>query len=334
MADSLTGAVQNSSTLDSSTKNILTSVVNNIDTSQTPVSVTTAGGTTVVQGNTSDGQTIGAVVPTAESVVVPVNNGNFVADVTLPGETGLGLQGLAETTNSSGAQTYFNQLINSALPQGTDPAANEQRSALQNAVNLVTDGLGDGQNLVVRVLSFIDNNGSNANSGQLVVNGGNTASGLNNVVAVNTSGLSNDQTVVLENIPRAVIVGAGSVQLSGTANGVVVGDNNNQSIVGGAGNDTLVGGGGNDTLVGGNGNNTFAFNSGGHYTVTDFNPSKDKLTFMISGVSNIDQLGSLVTSQTTNGNSTTYNFGPNNSLTIDVVGSTPFDVNGNVIFSS
>ncbi|MGZ5014424.1 MAG: hypothetical protein ACXV8U_01445 [Methylobacter sp.] len=323
MADSLVGAVQDSS-LGQSTKDILTTVLTNIDTTNTPTSVTSVGGTTLVQGNAADGQFVSALVPSTSSVNGTVNSGNFVADVTLPAGTGLLLQGLADTTNASGAGTYFNTLINSALPStSTDSTVIDQRTSLQNAVSIVTNGSGDGQNVTVRLVNVVDNT-SHSGTGEVVINGQGSGStpGLTNIVAVNTTGLSSNQTLVLENIPRSVIVGSGSVELRGNTGGLVVGDNSNQRIVGGAGADTLVGGGGSDTLVGGSGgNNLFGFNSAGHYTVTDFTPGSDRLAFSIPGVTNINQLASLITSVDTSGGSTTYNFGPTASITLTGVSS-------------
>ncbi|WP_333873178.1 hypothetical protein [Methylobacter sp.] len=318
MADSQTGAIQDSSTLGQSTKDILTTVLSNIDTSNTSASVTNVGGTTLVQGNAADGQFVSALVPSTSLVIGTVNSGNFVADVSLPAGTGLILQGLADTTNASGAGTYFNSLINSALPStSTDSTVNDQRNSLQNAATIVTNGAGDGQSVTVRLVNIVDNTG-NSGSGEVVINGQGSGStpGLTNIVAVNTTGLSSNQTLVLENIPRSVIVGSGSVELRGDTGGLVVGDNANQRIVGGAGADTLVGGGGSDTLVGGSGNNLFGFNSTGHYTVTDFTPGNDRLAFSIPGVTNINQLASLITSVDTSGGSTTYNFGPTASITL------------------
>jgi Ca2+-binding RTX toxin-like protein len=320
MADSLIGAVQESS-LGQGTKDILTTVLSNIDTTNTAASVTDVGGTSLVQGNTTDGQFVSALVPSTSPVNGTVNSGNFVADVALPVGTGLLLQGLADTTNASGAETYFNTLINSSLPStSTDSAVIDQRTSLQNAASIVTNGSGDGQNVTVRLVNIIDNT-SHSGTGEVVINGQGSGS-LTNIVAVNTTGLSSNQTLVLENIPRSVIVGSGSVELRGNTGSLVIGDNANQRIVGGTGADTLVGGGGSDTLVGGGGgNNLFGFNSVGHYTVTDFTPSSDRLAFSIPGVTNISQLASLVTSVDTSGDSTTYNFGPAASITLTGVSS-------------
>lgn len=327
MADSLTGAVQGSDVLVPSTKDILTGVISGIDTTRGEVNVEQVGSTTLVQGNTSDGQTVAALVPSTSEFSGTINNGNFVANVSTPAGTGLTLQGPAETTNSSGAQTYFNTLIDSALPStSTDTSVQEQRTSLQNAVNLVSTGLGEGQSTVVRVVNVIDNTGGNANSGTVVINGENGAGtgGLHNVLAVNTQGLGQNQTLALQGVSNAVIVGSGSVQVAGNTGSVVVGDNANQSIAGGAGSDTLVGGGGSDTLVGGSGSDTFGITSAGNYTVGDFNPSNDRLVFAVPGVTTTAEVASAVTAVTPSVTGTTYTFVGGSSITF--TGLTPSDV--------
>lgn len=323
MADSLVGAVQGSSTLDQGTKDILTSVLSNMDTSNTPVNVVNVGGTTFVQGiqNNQGGsngeQIVGAVVPSTEAVSGTINNGNFVADVSTPAGTGLVLQGPAETTGSSGTQSFFNTLIDSSIPStSSDPTVVEQRNSLQTASTLVSTGLGEGQSSVVRLVNVVANDIGNTNSGEIVINGQGTGSitGLTNVVAVNTHGLPQGQTLVLENIQRSAVLGDSTVQVRGTSGAVVVGDNANQSIAGGTGADTLVGGGGHDTLAGGGGNDLFGFTSSGNYTVSDFNPANDQLVFAVPGITNAQQLGSAVTGVTTTGGTTTYSFTGGSSI--------------------
>ncbi len=53
----------------------------------------------------------------------------------------------------------------------------------------------------------------------------------------------------------------------------------NDTLIGGAGNDTLIGGFGADQLTGGNGSDYFFYNTlaEGGDTITDFNPSVDRL---------------------------------------------------------
>lgn len=311
MADSLTGAVESNNTLDSGTKDILTTVLSSINTTSTPVNVVSVGGTTFVQGNADGGQTVGAFVPTTAPVSGTINNGNFVADISVPAGTGLVLQGPAETTGSSGTQTFFNSLIDSSTPStSSDPTVVDQRNSLQTAATLISTGLGDGQSSVVRLVNVVNNNTGNTSSGEIVVNGQGSGSnsGLTNVVAVNTHGLPQGQTLVLENIQRSAILGDSNVQIRSTSGAVVVGDNANQSIAGGNANDTLVGGGGNDTLAGGGGNDVFGFSSAGHYTVSDYNPANDRLVFGVPGITNAQQLGAAITGVTQSGTGTTYSF--------------------------
>lgn len=97
----------------------------------------------------------------------------------------------------------------------------------------------------------------------------------------------------------------------------LAGDSRNQMLIGGDGNDTLIGGGGRDTLQGGAGKDVFAFNALGDYTVNDFTPGKDSLSFLFKGIDSIEALNKLITSveQPTN-TWVTYHFGPNASITL------------------
>lgn len=117
--------------------------------------------------------------------------------------------------------------------------------------------------------------------------------------------------------------GAGNDTLYGGANDDTLhgGDGNDKlyggdgadSLYGDAGNDVINGGAGNDTLTGGLGNDTFAFDSGhGNDTITDFEPTNDKISL---------QQGTFSSSQDAL-----------NHVTYDANGATIDTGNGNSIF--
>ena len=137
------------------------------------------------------------------------------------------------------------------------------------------------------------------------------------------------QQLILQDLEKVVLVNKADVVVTGTKAALVVGDNADQKITGGQGADTLVGGGGSDTLVGGAGNDTFGFVSGGSFVIGDFNPANDKLAFSVPGISNFNQLASLVTGVENTSSGVTYTFG--NAGSISLVGINSTDVTADLI---
>lgn len=73
---------------------------------------------------------------------------------------------------------------------------------------------------------------------------------------------------------------------------ILHGNDGDDFLLGGRGKDYLYGGNGDDTLTGGRGKDYFVFNLGssGVDAVTDFNPKKDKLSFLVSDPSDTPNL--------------------------------------------
>jgi Ca2+-binding RTX toxin-like protein len=89
-----------------------------------------------------------------------------------------------------------------------------------------------------------------------------------------------------DNVEQAGLIGAGNLHLTGNSlDNILNGNAGANTINGGAGNDQIWSGPGNDTMTGGAGRDDFFFEletglpSDGKDTITDFNRSKDQLTF-------------------------------------------------------
>lgn len=318
-ADSLIGGA--SGTLSETTKGILDSVLND---THGPVQTTNVGGATVVQGLGANNETQGALVESNAPVTGTLTNGNFVANVNLPANVGLAFEGLNQLVNGTSVSNYLGGLIDQALPQNfvnTNPVALEFRNSLDRAVETVLQGTGASN--VVRVVTVTDSSVNNSAPQNVQITGTTGSAGSSEVVALNMTNVHPQNTVVLENIDRTVIVGQGSVRVSGNTSSTLVGDNSNQNFTGGGGGDTLVGGGGFDTLTGGQGSDLFGFNSSGHYTISDFNSGTggDSLVFKIPGITSLQQLAPFVTNVVVAGGNTTYTFTEGSTITL--VGVTP-----------
>lgn len=321
-ADSLIGGTSVTDTLSQTTKDIINTVL--ADT-HGPVQTTTTGGTTVVQGLGANNEVQGVLVEAHAPVVGTFSTGVFNANVDLPANIGLTFEGPSSVVSSAAANTYLAGLIAEALPStSSDPVVIAERAALMNAVNILSQSQVD---RVVRVINVTDStaNGSTPHDINIVSN--NTASN-HEIIAVNLSAVHNGNTLVLGNVSSAVIVGAGSVRVSGNAPSIVIGDNSNQLITGGTGADTLVGGGGSDTLVGGTGADKYGFNAAGQYRVENAQAA-DSLGFSLPGIINIDQLAALVTNVAVVNHNATYTFIGGSTITL--VGITPDQITANLI---
>ena len=323
MADSITGGISASTTLSQTTKDILNSVIAGITGTGTTPSVVSVSGTSVVSGVDANNNYQGVIVQSTAPVTGTVIIGTSNNDVILPANVGLTSQGLAAVVTADVANTYLLGLIAAALPSNsTNSAVIAQRAALTTAVNQLLEA-NPNTTSAVNVVNVTDSTavGSKQN---IVISSNNTS----DILAINIAAVRNGNTLVLDNVSSAVIVGSGAVQVSGTAPAIVIGDSSNQMITGGTGSDTLVGGGGSDTLVGGTGSNTFGFNAGGQYTVRNLGEG-DSFQFNVPGVDNFAQLAALVTGSTTVNGNTTYTFVGGSTITL--VGITPEQVTANLI---
>ena len=286
-ADSIVGAVTTG--LSTQSKDLLTAVVAAINGTAT---VTDIGTSTVVTGTDKSGNTTGALISKGAATTGTINDGAVQLKVDLPAKVGLNLAGPAKEVTAAAAVTYFNELIASALPSSNKTTAVvEKRASLESAVSLASDG--QGNSLAVRVIGITNESTTGKATDTVKLSGSST--GNKEVVAVNASNLSKEQTLILENLDRVVLVNDAKVQVLGDS-AFVAGDNANQNITGGFGADTLVGGGGSDTLVGGYGADKFGFVGGGTTIVGDFSKAQgDKLAIQLTGVSTNAQLINAVT---------------------------------------
>jgi len=324
MADSITGGIDSNATLSQTTQDILNAVINDITGTDTVVSVVSVDGTQVVSGIDANDNYQGVIVESTAPVTGTVIIGTSNNDVILPAHVGLTSQGLATAVTADVANTYLLDLIAAALPStSTNPDVIELRQSLTTAVNQILSA-NPNTTSAVNVINVIDSTTVGSAPQNIVINSNNAS----DILAINMSGVRDGNILVLGDVSSAVIVGSGTVQVSGTTPAIVIGDSSNQMITGGTGSDTLVGGGGSDTLVGGTGNNTFGFNAAGEYTVRNLGAG-DSIQFNIHGVDNFAKLATLVTGSTTENGNITYTFVGGSTITL--VGITPDQVTANLI---
>jgi hypothetical protein len=327
-ADSLIGGNTGiTDTLNQSTKDMLTGFLTDV-----PNGVTTrVGGATVVQGQGSADTTThaGVLVESNAGVVGTLGTGTgiFDASINLPANVGLTFQGPGSVVTSAEANTYLLGLISAALPStSTNPAVIAERAALENAVAIIQGH--SSSDSVVRFFNVTDSTKAGTAAQDITITSDQTST-QHETLAINISAVHAGNTIVLGDVRSSVIVGAGSVRVSGTVPSTVIGDTSNQLITGGSGGtDTLVGGGGSDTLVGGTSADTFGFNAAGEYRVEKMGAG-DLLGFSIPGISNINQLADLVTNFAVVNGDTTYTFVGGSTITL--VGITPDQVTANLL---
>ena len=270
-------------------------------------------------------------------VTAQIIDGTLAVTVTLPPGVDLATSGPSTTVNANQMAGYINDLVSKALStQASDPYIASYIAALEQAIKTL-QGQVDGQDVVVRVVSFGDNSGSAAGSattgaastGNNIVFDAGTAA-TNELLVMRLDQVTEGTTITLKNIENAMLVGDGSVIVDGSSAARVVGDLADQRITGGAGNDTLVGGGGNDTLVGGAGDDVLGFNAVGHYTIEGFGNGSDKLAFDFDTITNIAELEALITDvQETDGN-VTYVFNQGEA-TITLIGVTANEISADLV---
>jgi Ca2+-binding RTX toxin-like protein len=322
-ADSIVGAVTTG--LSAQSKDLLTAVVAAINGTAT---VTDVGTSTVVTGVDKSGNSTGALISKGAVTTGTINDGNVSLGVVLPEKVNLNFAGPAKAVDGEAATNYFKGLIDAALPSSNKSAeVIQKRESLIDAVKLATEG--QGKDLAVRFVNISSENTTGTKADTVKLSG--SATGNKEVLAVMATGLNKDQTLILENLDRVLVVNDAKVQVLGGA-AYVGGDNGNQNITGGSGADTLVGGGGNDTLVGGSGADNFVLKGGNSLVnVGDLNIAQgDKLVFQHPGLTSIDQLVKAVSFIQDTPTGLTVSFG--NELTISLVGVKIADITSDLSF--
>ena len=322
-ADSIVGAV--TTDLSTASKDLLTAVVAAIDGTATVADI---GTSKVVTGVDKSGNSTGALISEGDATLGTINDGSMSLGIVLPEKVNMNFAGPTQAVDAAAAMKYFNGLIDAALPSTViSTEVVQKRASLIDAVALATEG--QGKDLSVSFVNITSENNAGKQSDTVKLSG--SATGNKEVLAVMATGLSKDQTLILENLDRVLVVGDAKVQVLGGA-AYVGGDNGNQNITGGSGADTLVGGGGNDTLVGGSGADTFVLKGGNSIvTIGDFSKSQgDKLVFQYPGLTSIDQLVKAVSFIQETPTGLTVSFG--SELTITLVGLTIADVTSDLSF--
>lgn len=239
-------------------------------------------------------------------VSVELVDGVLAVTITLPPGVDVGVSGPSGAVNANQMRAYVNDLIDNALDGlPPNPYFDAYKAALQQAIAALRDQV-NGQDVVIRVVSFAEGSGSAAatvmtssttTGNNIVFDGGNSAA--DEVFVLRLDQVSDDTTVTLRNVENAMLVDSGTVIIDGNTAAMVVGDITDQKIVGGGGNDTLVGGGGDDV---------FGFNAVGHYTIEGFGSGNDVLAFDIGTITNVAQLESLITGVSEANGNVTYEF--------------------------
>lgn len=348
MADSLPGGVLSeeipaeTSALISALAPETQSLVSGFFTDAVPGSITTTsiGEGTLVQAIAADGSVSGLLIAPSGAVISGSVSlgGEFTVSVALPAGTSLAFDGPPNAVAPSAAADALISVISSHITTGSgavDPSAaptTPVQDQINNAVKALTDLLGSSSTGAVNVkfVNLLGSAGSQSNAkfaaadtasttaatkslADLVFSGDAKSSDL---LAFMLTGISQDQTLVLNNVDNGVIIGNGTVRVGTSQGSSIAGTNGNQKLIGGDGNDTLIGGGGNDTLTGGAGKDLFGVSALGKYTITDFQVGQDKLSFLAGGMNTMKDLAPYFTGVTMSNDTPTLNFGPNLSITL------------------
>jgi Ca2+-binding RTX toxin-like protein len=300
------------------------------------IATSSVGGGTLFTSTGAGGTPQGVLIGVSGLVVAgEIDTGGGVSlSVVLPGGISLAFQGSASQVNGAGAAEYLNGLLNEFLPENsTDPAVQEARQNVQDAIDSVLEslgGVGSTQTLSVRFVSLSEIEGAGTLGGRLrssdnasneVAFKGDADSGV--LLTFLMSQLGSNKVLTLNDVKAALILGNGTIKVSGDMGTIVTGDMGSQKITGGAGADTLIGGGGMDTLTGGSGRDVFGATKAGKLTITDFDVTQDKLAFAVPGANNLAGFTQLFTGLTVEGNNSVLNFG---SSSITLVGVNPADL--------
>lgn len=328
-AESMLGGTAGTN-MSTNTKNLLDQFLG--DTVDGAITMTDLGdGSTMVVGKGADGETQGAVVSGSVAVAGEVKDGVMNLVINLPAGVSIGFEGLSKLASVAEAQSYIGDLIAAALPAG-DWLRVSLEKGLGNLMQALTDG--GITNSVVRVVNIVDNSSSTAGSldaapsttGKTIVF---DASGSNasEVLAILMQQIKAGNTLELKGVEKALLIGSGTVVVSGGSAANLQGDTSAQKITGGSGNDTLVGGGGNDTLDGGAGNDIYGLNAQGHYTIQL--GTGDKLAFQVQGVNSLQDLLPLVSNGYEKDGNVTFEFVDHSTITL--VGISAADLTADMI---
>lgn len=126
--------------------------------------------------------------------------------------------------------------------------------------------------------------------------------------------------------------GGGNDTIDGdSGNDVLDGQEGTDKLFGGSGDDVLRAGHGHDQLYGNSGNDTFGFYALGFYRVHDFTLGEDQLYFpeAETGISNIEELVSLITNVDQREDGVNVEFGPD--ARIDLVGVNINDITADMV---
>lgn len=277
---------------------------------------------TLLTGTGSGGTVQGAIIGNGSGspIVTSLNLGGSSTGVTVPGGTGVFAFESSPTTVTSGQ-------AGSTL---TDLAIkNYGATIVSGGTGVIDNGVGLASNLIYS--GKLGNGGvvaggtglnvvyAGVGNDTVIGGGGNSTIGLHHSTT-QVDVLSNTGTSSLvfnSNASTIIAAGGNSTVVASNNNGVLIAtDKGNNLVMGGSGSDTIFASGGRDTLAGGAGNDLFIFNAVGHYTLTDFNPSTDKLAFNLPNVTNAGGLTPWITSTANVNGNAVLSFGTEASITV------------------
>lgn len=293
MTDSVLGSIAGYNDLSNSARALFAEVLQDQVGGLAGTTFTPITGGTLAVGNGAGGIVQGVVITdTGAAVTAELNAGTLQVNVGLPAGVAVAFQGQPTAVAPAAGQAYVSGLIEDAM----GPAASVAKEALLKGTAALFNVVGAAANNVnVNVVSL---NGSSSNGTGNVTFTGQADS--TDVMAFVMTSLTPNQTLVVQDVNAALIVGGGTIQVQGSNGAVIAADTANQVIIGGAGNDTLIGGGGNDTLTGGAGANVFGVNTAsGSMVLADFDVKVDKLAFDFDGINSWDDLAPYFTGVTT-----------------------------------
>ena len=293
MTDSVLGSVSGYDNLSDGAKALFAEVLQDQVGGLASTTFTPVPGGTLAVGQGAGGVVQGVLITdTGAAVTAELNAGSLQVNVGLPAGVAVAFQGQPTAVAPAAGQAYVSGLIEDAM----GPEASVAKDALLKGTAAIFNAVGaTAENVNVNIVSL---NGSGSDGTGNVTFTGQT--GSTDVMAFVMSGLTPNQTLVLQDVQSSLIVGGGTIQLQGSNGAVIAADTANQVILGGAGNDTLIGGGGHDTLTGGEGANVFGVNTAsGSLVLADFDVKVDKLAFNFDGINSWEDLGTYFTGVTT-----------------------------------
>jgi hypothetical protein len=253
-------------------------------------------------------------------------------NVSLPPSVNLDSTGPSTVLNASQSKTYFKNLLEQYFPANQISASTASyKSVVSAALDTLATYASSGGTSSSSSSSTSSSSSAKAAAiyaARLLTPAGDPqgdtlqlvgSTTVNDFSVLNLFNLPSDAAVQIGNISNLVIVGPGSVNVSGSAGSVLVADTFNQTLLGGFGNDVLSGGGGYDVLYGGAGKDTFLLGAAGHVTLGDF-ASGDVMKFNIPGVKSLADLISHVIDSVEDSQGVTYAL--DTGLNVTLVGKT------------